>query len=67
MNKNQKIVLDYMKKIPWRPIEAIRVLCGRDEYDAIPADVSCALNNLTEKEQSEILIEFGKWGLKNEI
>lgn len=62
MNENQKVVLNYMKTIPWRPIEAIRVLCGRDEYDAMPANVSYALNCLTEKEQNEVLIEFWKVG-----
>jgi hypothetical protein len=69
MNKNQKILLDYLKQetlIKFSPMEVIRNFEVKYEFDVLEPIIELAMNNLTRKEEFEVLAEFAKWGLENE-
>jgi hypothetical protein len=60
MNKNQKIVLGYLKnKFSSSPISGIDTL-----FVSSPREIEEAASKLSTKEEYEVLFEIGKWGLK---
>lgn len=69
MNKNQKIVLKYLKKqselytTPFASVWSVTNNCLRG---FLPASVNKAYEELSHKEEYEVMKKFGKWGLKNE-
>lgn len=65
MNKNQKLVLDFLKTRYLRvPFLSIWYLC--EDGDSVPRKVMKACLCLTEMEEFEVLAEFAEWGLKRE-
>lgn len=68
MNENQKTCLEYLKSVynAEYPFEAITSLVLDFDECLLGINISSAIDGLSEKEKYEILIEFGKWGLKNE-
>lgn len=61
MNENQRIVLEELKK----EYEGTFPLDAVDEFFEHSTSQTWKIyKSLTEKEEFQILIEFGKWGLK---
>lgn len=60
MNMNQKIVLGYLKsRFPSSPISGIDTL-----FVSSPREIEKATSKLSTKEEYEVLLNIGKWGLK---
>lgn len=64
MNKNQKVVLNYLKDSEDFPFATIADLF--DARGLISSEVSSAYCRLNPKQEFEVLVEYAKWGLENE-
>jgi hypothetical protein len=63
VNTNQKIVLDYIKEIPFYPVAALRLFFIRYHHNGLPTEVENAAKNLNEEQQLGLLLKIAKWVL----